>query len=385
MKDVKVEQKESLVDFESRGESGSVRIARLVREKSLNSLLLETIDNLYTKINGWNQDDSVKCIILDSSSSRAFCAGADVVRLQREILQSKDNNRDYADSFFSREYRLDYLIHVIKKPIICWGSGIVMGGGLGLLSGCSHRLGTVSTKLAMPEMTIGLFPDAGGTKFLTDLPDQLGWFLGLTGCHLTAGDGLALGLLDIIVDESKKEEIFDSVSNIEWASDSLENIETVSSILKEFEVRVEYPGDLFNNRFEIAGLIEECLSAEDFLQEFENRLPTLSSNDWMSAAKDNYFGGSPTTARIFQEQMLRGKDKNLADLFRMELNIAYRCSREPDFVEGVRALLIDKDGNPSWRFSSSSEVPKEYIEKFFESPWGDSHPLKDLEKIYSID
>ena len=385
MKDVKVEQKESLVDFESRGESGSVRIARLVREKTLNSLLLETIDNLYTKINGWNQDDSVKCIILDSSSSRAFCAGADVVRLQREILQSKDNNRDYADSFFSREYRLDYLIHVIKKPIICWGSGIVMGGGLGLLSGCSHRLGTVSTKLAMPEMTIGLFPDAGGTKFLTDLPDQLGWFLGLTGCHLTAGDGLALGLLDIIVDESKKEEIFDSVSNIEWASDSLENMETVSSILKEFEVRVEYPGDLFNNRFEIAGLIDECLSAEDFLQEFENRLPTLSSNDWMSAAKDNYFGGSPTTARIFQEQMLRGKDKKLADLFRMELNIAYRCSREPDFVEGVRALLIDKDRNPSWRFSSSSEVPKEYIEKFFESPWGDSHPLKDLEKIYSID
>ena len=381
MKDVKVEQKESLVDFESRGESGSVRIARLVREKTLNSLLLETIDNLYTKINGWNQDDSVKCIILDSSSSRAFCAGADVVRLQREILQSKDNNRDYADSFFSREYRLDYLIHVIKKPIICWGSGIVMGGGLGLLSGCSHRLGTVSTKLAMPEMTIGLFPDAGGTKFLRDLPDQLGWFLGLTGCHLTAGDGLALGLLDIIVDESKKEEIFDSVSNIEWASDSLENMETVSSILKEFEVRVEYPGDLFNNRFEIAGLIDECLSAEDFLQEFENRLPTLSSNDWMSAAKDNYFGGSPTTARIFQEQMLRGKDKKLADLFRMELNIAYRCSREPDFVEGVRALLIDKDRNPSWRFSSSSEVPKEYIEKFFESPWGDSHPLKDLEKF----
>ena len=385
MKDVKMEEKESLVDFESRGQSGSVKIARLVREKTLNSLLLETIDNLYTKINGWNQDDSVKCIVLDSSSSRAFCAGADVVRLQREILQSRDNNRDYADSFFFHEYRLDYLIHVIKKPIICWGSGIVMGGGLGLLSGCSHRLGTVSTKLAMPEMTIGLFPDAGGTKFLTDLPDQLGWFLGLTGCHLTAADGLDLGLLDIIVDESKKEEIFDSVSNIEWASDSLENIETVSSTLKEFEVRVEYPGDLFNNRFEIAGLIEECLSAEDFLQEFENRLPTLSSNDWMSAAKDNYFGGSPTTARIFQEQMLRGKDKKLADLFRMELNIAYRFSREPDFVEGVRAFLIDQARNPSWRFSSSSEVPKEYIEKFFESPWGDSHPLKDLEKIYSID
>ena len=118
MKDVKMEEKESLVDFESRGQSGSVKIVRLVREKTLNSLLLETIENLYTKINGWNQDDSVKCIILDSSSSRAFCAGADVVRLQREILQSNDNNLHYADSFFSHEYRLDYLIHVIKKPII---------------------------------------------------------------------------------------------------------------------------------------------------------------------------------------------------------------------------------------------------------------------------
>ena len=385
MKDVKMEEKGSLVDFESRGQSGSVKIARLVRKKTLNSLLLETIDNLYTKINDWNQDDSVKCIVLDSSSSRAFCAGADVVRLQREILQSRDNNRDYADSFFFHEYRLDYLIHVIKKPIICWGSGIVMGGGLGLLSGCSHRLGTLSTKLAMPEITIGLFPDAGGTKFLADLPGQLGWFLGLTGCHLTSRDALALGLLDIVVDEGKKEEIFDSVCNIEWANDSSENLEKVSSVLKKFEMEAEDSSDLFDHRFEVAGLIEACLSAEDFLQEFEKRLPTLSSNDWMTGAKDNYFGGSPITARIFQEQMLRSKDKKLADLFRMELIIAYHCSRESDFIEGVRALLIDKDRNPSWRFSSSSEVPKAYIERFFESPWGDSHPLKDLEKIYSVD
>ena len=89
MRDAKIEFKESLINFESKGESGSVRIARLAREKTLNSLLLETIDSLYVKINAWAQDDSVKCIILDSSSSRAFCAGADVVALQREILQSE--------------------------------------------------------------------------------------------------------------------------------------------------------------------------------------------------------------------------------------------------------------------------------------------------------
>ena len=104
----------------------------------------------------------------------------------------------------------------------------------------------------------------------------------------------------------------------------------------------------------------------------------------MSVARDNFFGGSPITARIFQEQMLRGKNKNLADLFRMELTIAYHCSRESDFIEGVRALLVDKDRNPSWKFSSPAEVPEEYIEKFFESPWNDSHPLKDLEKVHLV-
>ena len=384
VKDVRIQDKESLVDFESRGESGSVKIARLVREKTLNSLLLETIDSLYKKINAWAQDDSVKCIILDSSSSRAFCAGADVVTLQREILQSRGNNRDYADAFFSHEYKLDYLIHVIKKPIICWGSGIVMGGGLGMLSGCSHRVGTPSTKLAMPEITIGLFPDAGGTKFLADLPDQLGWFLGLTGCHLTPNDGLALGLLDIIVEESQKEEIFESVCDIEWASDSFENLDKVSSVLKEYEARVGTLDGLSNHRVEISNLVKKCLHAEDFLQEFEKRLPILSSDDWTSVARDNFLRGSPTTARIFQEQMLRGKNENLANLFRMELIIAYHCSRESDFVEGVRALLVDKDRNPCWKFSSSSEVPKEYIRKFFESPWNDSHPLKNLEKMHSV-
>jgi len=384
MRDAKIEIKESLIDFESKGESGSVKIARLAREKTLNSLLLETIDSLYIKINAWAQDDSVKCIILDSSSSRAFCAGADVVTLQREILQSEGNNRDYADAFFSHEYRLDYLIHVIKKPIICWGNGIVMGGGLGLLSGCSHRVGTVSTKLAMPEITIGLFPDAGGTKFLANLPDQLGWFLGLTGCHLTPSDGLALGLIDIIVDEAYKEELFNSLCNIEWAGDNLENIAKVSSVIKEFEAEVGDLGGLLNHRFEIANLIKKCLGGEGFFIEFEKRLPSLSSDDWMSVARDNFFGGSPITARIFQEQMLRGKNKNLADLFRMELTIAYHCSRESDFIEGVRALLVDKDRNPSWKFSAPAEVPEEYIEKFFESPWNDSHPLKDLEKVHLV-
>lgn len=384
MKDTKKDDKESLVNFESRGESGSVRIARLAREKTLNSLLLETIDSLYMQINAWAKDDSVKCIILDSSSSRAFCAGADVVKLQREILQSKGNNRDYADAFFSHEYRLDYLIHVIKKPIICWGNGIVMGGGLGLLSGCSHRVGTVSTKLAMPEINIGLFPDAGGTKFLADLPDQLGLFMGLTGCHLNPSDGLAFGLLDIIVEESQKEEIFYSVCNIEWASDNVENLGKVSSVLKRYEKRVESQGGLLNHRVEIANLIKKCLSAEDFFKEFEKRLPLLSSDDWTSVARDNFFGGSPTTARIFVEQMLRGKNKNLADLFRMELTIAYHCSRESDFVEGVRALLIDKDRNPRWKFSSSADVSEEYIEEFFESPWNDFHPLKDLEKMCPV-
>ena len=154
--------------------------------------MLETIELLSDQIYAWLEDDGIKCIVLDSSSERAFCAGADITALYHNIRES-DGPSAYADNFFLHEYRLDHALHTARKPVVAWGNGIVMGGGLGLLGGCSHRIGTPTTRIAMPEITIGLFPDAGGTCFLSRLPNGLGYFAGLTGCQLSAADALGLG------------------------------------------------------------------------------------------------------------------------------------------------------------------------------------------------
>ena len=143
----------------------------IAQPQQLVQMLLETIDLLAEKINAWLADDSIACIVLSSSSERAFCAGADITVLYQSILKARGGDNPYAQSFFLNEYTLNYTLHTASKPIVVWGNGIVMGGGFGLLGGCSHRIGTPTTRIAMPEITIGLFPDAGGTKFLSASQD----------------------------------------------------------------------------------------------------------------------------------------------------------------------------------------------------------------------
>lgn len=375
---------DELVTFERVGKDNAVGIARLTREKPLNSLLLETIDQLSAHIYSWLDDDSVRCIVLDSSSERAFCAGADIAALYHSILEAGDGPNAYAHAFFTNEYRLNYALHTANKPIVAWGQGIVMGGGLGLLGGCSHRIGTPFTKIAMPEITIGLFPDAGGTRFLTSLPDHLGLFAGLTGCQLSAADSLALGLLDFVVAPESKTDIFDAIASMDWQLDSAANAESLNDLLGRLQVAENASPQLLRFREQITQLMVEALAAEKesgsngFFNTFEAGLDALPDDEWIHGALATYRAGSPTTARLFVEQMKRAVGMSLEQMFQMELVIACQCIRHPDFPEGVRALLIDKDRTPKWRFVHASAVPDAYVAEHFESVWDGDHPLADL-------
>lgn len=368
---------EELVTFETQGERSGIGVARLVREKPLNSLLLETIELLSEQIYAWLEDDSINCIVIDSSSERAFCAGADITALYHNIRES-DGPSAYADNFFLHEYRLDHALHTARKPVVAWGNGIVMGGGLGLLGGCSHRIGTPSTRIAMPEITIGLFPDAGGTCFLSQLPDGLGYFAGLTGCQLSAADALGLGLLDIVVDTAAKKEIFESLAGLTFSGDAEGDCELVSKVLAPFATTEPLSEQLLVHRDVLASLVSYSKNSSDFLATFEENLKKLPADEWLEGAAATYLSGSPLTARIFVEQMARAAGMTLADMFRMELMIAYCCARGPEFPEGVRALLVDKDRNPQWQYTSHAEVPKETVEEHFRPSWEGAHPLADL-------
>ena len=349
--------------------------ATLVREKSLNSLSLATINQLMEKIDEWLNDDDVACIVLDSSSDRAFCAGADVTALYHAIMS---DDLAHADAFFTNEYRLDYILHAAEKPILVWGNGVVMGGGLGLLSGCSHRVGTPDNRIAMPEITIGLFPDAGGTWLLSQLPDNLGVFAGMSGCQLSAGDALELKMLDFVIEQEHKARVLESIERVAWTDSLAENHVLLTELLMPLVTDSPLPQQLLAHRRSISTLVNNAGRAEDFFSFFEAGLEQLNGEDWLAGAVETYRNGSATTARIFHEQLQRGGSMSLADTLRMELNIAGQCVRHSDFPEGVRALLVDKDRNPGWRYGSTAEVPGDYVLAHFESPWPGDHPLADL-------
>ena len=365
---------EKVVEFSRLGDR--VGRATLVREKSLNSLSLATVNQLMEKIDEWLDDDLVACIVVDSSSDRAFCAGADIKALY-DAIRAED--LAYADAFFTNEYRLDYKLHSAQKPILVWGNGLVMGGGLGLLSGCSHRVGTPDNRIAMPEITIGLFPDAGATWLLSQLPDHLGVFAGMTGCQLSAGDALELKILDFVIEREYKAQVLASLERVAWTDTVRENHLLMTELLKPLVVTEHLPQQLLVHRKSVSRLVDNALQAEDFFRVFEAGLDQMGGDGSLAGAIDTYRKGSATSARIFHEQLQRAVSMSLADTLRMELNIAGQCVRHPDFPEGVRALLVDKDSNPNWRFDSTADVPLDYVLAHFESPWPDNHPLADLE------
>src|SRR5690625_2555082 len=181
-------------------------ILTLNREKSLNSLDIDTVQALYQQLKHWQSDEDTVAVIIRGTSARAFCAGADLLALYDSMQAHEpgaavwDNN--YARGLFAQEYELDYLIHTYEKPIIAVGFGVLMGGGVGLFSGASHRLVNPQTRFAMPEVVIGLFPDVAGSWMLAHLPAGIAHTLAMTGAHINGADAYYLGLADYLFDDS---------------------------------------------------------------------------------------------------------------------------------------------------------------------------------------
>lgn len=351
--------------------------ATLNLEKAINSLTLEMIDRLAAQLDAWEANPQVVCIFLDGAGEKGFCAGGDVRRLYesaKECGAGKPN--DYARDFFGREYALDYRIHTCPKPVIAWGHGVVMGGGVGLLAGASHRVVTESTRFAMPEITIGLFPDVGGSFFLNRMPGRSGLFLGLTGAQCNAADVLFLGLADRFIPDAQKQTVVDALAGARWSDSRELNRATVGKVLRSAERAAAIERPLSNVRTHL-DLIQQLTDADSCDAVVTKILACDSADPWIQRAQKTLRGGCPVTALLVWEQIRRAKRLSLADIFRMELIVAVQCLRHPDFAEGVRALLIDKDGAPVWQHPDVASVPQNYLEEFFTTPFA-KHPLSDL-------
>ncbi len=370
----------NVVEFEERHTASGKRlgIARLNSEKSLNALSLEMIQLLQPQLDAWAGDPDIACVWLEGAGEKAFCAGGDIVAMYNAMRDQPGELVDEVADFFSQEYRLDYTIQSYPKPFVLWGDGIVMGGGMGLMNGASHRVVTERSLLAMPEITIGLYPDVGATHFLNQMPHGCGLFLGLTGAQINASDALFLKLADHFVASSSKDQVLSALLDLQWGETASLNQQKVTDVFAQIGATdsKHRPAGQVEPHHE---LIKELTSGDD-ISAVTTAITGLETDDkWLSRASKTLANGCPMTAHIVWNQLHFGKDLPLADCFRLELTLSVKCATRGDFAEGIRALLIDKDKQPNWQHASVAEVPAADVDGFFTSPWSqDEHPLADL-------
>ncbi len=371
------------VVFQTLGCEGGkqIGIATLNVEKALNALDLDMVRLLKAQLEAWREQDEIVCVVLDGAGEKAFCAGGDVRAITEASRANPGEIAPEAQTFFTEEYQLDYLIHTLGKPVMVWGDGIVMGGGLGLMAGASHRVVTQTSRIAMPEVTIGLYPDVGGSFFLNRMPGRTGLFLGLTGYNMNGADALYVDLANFAIDRDNKEPLWDALAEVHWQDDANTNHDLLSQALNGFsDDNIADNSRLKAHQARIDELmagsladIHSCLSALDdtHLQE--------RGEAWLGRARDTFLAGSPLSWNLIEAQMQLGTEMELADCFRMELGWSVNCCAHGDFCEGVRALLLDKDRNPQWQFASLEAVTQEAMDKLMTSPWDEaSHPLNTL-------
>ncbi|MBV1877275.1 MAG: enoyl-CoA hydratase/isomerase family protein [Pseudomonadales bacterium] len=356
--------------------SGSIGVITLNVAATLNSLSLDMIDLMLPGLEAWKHDDNIKMVLFQGAGEKAFCAGGDIQNLYHDMVAHPGGPCPYCEAFFEREYRLDHLIHTYPKPTLVWGHGIVMGGGLGILSACKYRIGTEKTRIAMPEITIGLFPDAGATWSFSRMVEHWAYFIAWTGCSINGVDARQVGLIDYLLKAEQKQEFITALQALDGAALLADDL---AQLIAQYDGEDEdFPaGQVQPNDPLVKDLIGQCLSQSNPVEAFLSATAKLSASPWLEKAAKAFANGTPTTAYIIHEQFQRAKSMTLEEMFQMELTIAVQCSRHPDFAEGVRALLIDKDNTPVWHQQDMCAVPADWVEAHFNSPW-DVHPLADL-------
>jgi enoyl-CoA hydratase/carnithine racemase len=345
----------------------------LNRPQALNSLSLAMVRTLTQTLRDWRDDQQVHAVVIGSSSEKAFCAGGDIRFFHQIGIRTPKDGSALLEDFFSEEYALNYLIHHYPKPYIALMDGIVMGGGMGIAQGGGPgrlRVVTERTRMAMPEVNIGLFPDVGGSYFLSRVPDQLGVYLGLTGETIRAADALYAGLADVFIPAEQLPALQELLEST--AESDLDNV--IRCFAAPFRTQAN-PDDsmLASHR----SLIERHFAHDDV----QGIIASLAQNNDPFAQKTLTVmrKRSPLMMGVTLQQLRRGALMSLADCLRMERTMVRHCFEHGEVLEGVRALVIDKDNAPHWRPPSVELVTPEMVEFFFTEAWpAYAHPLRDL-------
>ena len=334
---------------------------RLNRPKAIHALTTEMCSAIIDALLAWRTDESVVAVMIDHTEGRGFCAGGDIAL----IANSAKADCVEAERFFHVEYRMNHLLFVYEKPIIAFIDGIVMGGGVGISDPARYRVATERTTYAMPETGIGLFPDVGGGWFLPRLPGRTGAWLATTGARIKGADCAAIGIATHYMASDKLEAV-----NARTIADP----DGLAEILDEM-ADAPPPSAVEAHRDEI-----DRLFASD---RFEDILAALEAegSGWAREQLATLATKSPQTIKVALRQMVEGAAfTDFADNMRNEYRIGHHVIRRPDFVEGVRAVIFDKDNAPRWNPARPEDVTDELVDSLFAPlpPGKEWTPLPEL-------
>jgi enoyl-CoA hydratase len=326
--------------------TGALATITLDRPKALNALNLEMIRAIGPQLAAWANDADVAAVAIAGAGDKAFCAGGDVRALA--LARREDPNTTLTRDFFWHEYRLNRQIHRYAKPYVAMIDGIAMGGGVGLSVPGRYRVITEKTVFAMPEMGIGLFPDVGGSYYLSRAPGELGVYVALTGARLNAADVMYCGFGTHYVPSAKLPALLKALAK-----------EPAETALARFHTE---PGTAPISRHR--GAIDRCFAAPTVEAILDSLLH--EGGDWGRHARDEILTKkSPTSLKVTLQQLRRGRMLSFEDCMRMEFRLVQAFMRGHDFFEGVRALLIDKDQTPRWNPPSLAAVTDVAVQACF--------------------
>jgi len=357
---------------------GSMGLITLNRPQALNALNLEMVRDLMRILRLWADDTSVAAVAIRGSNKEgvfgAFCAGGDI----RFFHQAAISGNPALEDFFTEEYALNHLIHTYPKPYVAFMDGIVMGGGMGISQGASHRVVTRRTKMAMPETNIGLFPDVGGGYFLSRCPGHSGEWLALTGETLDGPAAVAVGLADMVIELEKQAAAWDALAGL-----SACNQQTIDACLAAHCTLNVWPSEAFSNALETADHHFSAATVAEILRSLES-----ADDNWAKETAAALRKRSPLMLHVVLEQVRRARSMSIADDLRMERDLVRHCfftahlgraGSTSETVEGIRALAVDKDHSPRWNPTCIEDVTPDMVEPFFQSPWPPhAHPLAAL-------
>ena len=333
----------------------------LNRPRALNALSLAMIRALAEALQAWRDDPAIQAVAIRGTGKEApfgaFCAGGDIRFFHQAVLAGDAQLED----FFTEEYRLNHLIHHYPKPYIAFMDGIVMGGGMGITQGASLRIVTERTKMAMPETTIGLFPDVGGGWFLGRCPGRVGEYLALTGDMIGGEGAIAAGLADVLLPSGELPALWNALADHGVAA------------LPAKAHAAPFPQQETIDRFfglpDVTAIVQ-ALEAD--------------GGEWATRTAATLRKRSPLLLAVTLEQLKRARGMSLAADLRMERDLVHNCfhlrpGTASETMEGIRALAVDKDHSPKWNPARVEGVTPEMVDAYFASPWDAAdHPLREL-------